>query len=57
MYMYTNYCPLLYYHDSGHAPGLPTVLNPTLHIALVPVAIATDVVGGEDAEASDTSKR
>ena len=59
LWIYTNYCPLLHYHDSGHAPGLPTVLKPTLHTALVQVATPTGVVFGigEDAEEPDTSKR
>ena len=42
---------------SGHVPGLPTELKPTLHTALKQVATNTDVVGGiEDAVEPDTSK-
>ena len=41
---------------SGHVPGLPTELKPTLHTALVQVATNTAVVGGEDAVEPDTSK-
>ena len=37
-------------------PGLPTKLEPTLHIALFQVN-TMDVVGGEDADEPDTSKR
>ena len=40
---------------SGTAPELPTDLKPTLHIALLQVTTAMDVVGGEDAEEPDTS--
>ena len=43
---------------SGHVPGLPTDLKPTLHTALVQVATDTTVVGvgGQDAVQPDTSK-
>ena len=43
---------------SGHVPGLPTELKPTLHTALVQVATPMGVVFliGEDAEEPDTSK-
>ena len=41
---------------TGIASGLPTDLRRTLHIALVQVATAMDVVGGEDAVEQDTSK-
>ena len=42
---------------SGHAPGLPTELKLTLYTTLVQVPTNTIVVGGEDAEEPDTSKR
>ena len=41
---------------SGHAPGLSTDLNPTLHRAIVQLATNTIVVGGKDAEEPDPSK-
>ena len=41
----------------GTAPGLPTDLKLTLHIALLQVTTAMDVVGGwEDAEEPDIRK-
>ena len=43
---------------SGIVPGLPTELEPTLHIALFQVALTLHVVFGvgEDAHKPDTSK-
>ena len=43
---------------SGHAPGLPTVLKPTLYTILDQVATQSGVVflTGEDADKPDTSK-
>ena len=35
---------------SGIVPGLPTKLDPTLHIALIHLAPPMIVVGGEDAD-------
>ena len=43
---------------SGHAPGPPTVLKPTLYTVLKQAATDTTVVllTGEDADEPDTSK-
>ena len=43
---------------SGHAPGLPIILNPTLRTALEQVATESSVAFliGEDAAEPDTSK-